>query len=75
MPTSVRLTTELDERLSRLSERSGRSKSSYLRALLEQNLERLEWEEGIVETSREIRAGQRPTVSAEVLRRELGLDS
>ena len=42
MPTSVRLAPEVESRLERLAEVTGRTKAFYLRELIEQGLEDLE---------------------------------
>jgi RHH-type rel operon transcriptional repressor/antitoxin RelB len=42
MPTSVRLPPEVESRLERLAEATGRTKAFYLRELIEQGLEDLE---------------------------------
>ena len=42
MPTSIRLSSEVEDRLNRLAMKTGRTKAFYLRRLIEENLEDLE---------------------------------
>jgi RHH-type rel operon transcriptional repressor/antitoxin RelB len=42
MPTSVRLSSEIEERLAVLAVKTGRSKAYYLREIIEQGLEDVE---------------------------------
>lgn len=42
MPTSIRLTHEIEERLNFLSSRTGRTKAYYLRQVIEKGLDDLE---------------------------------
>lgn len=42
MPTTIRLSTEVEARLSRLASRTGRTKAFYLRRLIEEHLDDLE---------------------------------
>lgn len=74
MTTTVRLPDELEARLAKVAQQSGQPKSYYLRSLLEENIERLEWEMALERKAADIRAGRRPTYSLEEVERELGLD-
>ncbi|GAA1139839.1 type II toxin-antitoxin system RelB family antitoxin [Nesterenkonia lutea] len=73
MTTTVRLPAELEVRLSRVAQGTGRPKSYYLRSLLEENIERLEWELSLGQKVAEIRPGRRHTYSLEEIERELDL--
>lgn len=73
MTTTVRLPKELEERLARVAKGTGRPKSHYLRSLLEENIERLEWEAELEQKVADIRAGRRRTYTHEEVKRELGL--
>jgi RHH-type transcriptional regulator, rel operon repressor / antitoxin RelB len=42
VPTSIRLSSEVEDRLNRLAMKTGRTKAFYLRRLIEENLEDLE---------------------------------
>jgi len=65
MPTTVRLSAEAEERLSRLAKSTGRSKAFYLRLLIENNLDELE-DVFLAERRLEnLRAGQSETIKAE----------
>ena len=74
MTTTVRLPEDLEERLARVAKEGGQSKSYYLRALLAENIERLEWELELDRKVADIRAGRRRTYSLEEVERELGLE-
>ncbi|GAA1162853.1 type II toxin-antitoxin system RelB family antitoxin [Nesterenkonia sandarakina] len=74
MTTTVRLPAELEARLARVAEGTGRPKSYYLRALLEENIERLEWELSLERKVADIRAGKRQRYSLEEVERELDLE-
>lgn len=74
MTTTVRLPEELENRLNMIAQVSGRSKSYYLRSLVEENIERLEWELELDRKVADIRAGRRRTYSLEEVERELGLE-
>lgn len=73
MTTTVRLPEELEARLARVSKGTGRPKSYYLRALLEENIERLEWEAELEQKVADIRAGRRRTYSLDEVEAELDL--
>ncbi len=73
MPTSVRLSPEVESRLERLAEATRRTKAFYLRELIEQGLEDLEdpyLGEAAVEARR--RSGE-PTIPLADLIEDLGL--
>jgi len=48
MPTTVRLSPELEARLDRLAARTGRSKAFYLRQMIEHDIDRIEWEFDVI---------------------------
>ncbi|WP_108848990.1 DUF6290 family protein [Dietzia lutea] len=73
MTTTVRLPKDLEERLARVAKGTGRPKSHYLRSLLEENIERLEWEAKLEEKVADIRAGRRRTYSLDEVEAELDL--
>lgn len=74
MTTTLRLPEELEARLARVAQHSGQTKSYYLRSLLEENIERLEWELELERKASDIRAGRRRTYSLEEVERELDLE-
>ncbi|ALE93760.1 hypothetical protein AOC05_17865 [Arthrobacter alpinus] len=73
MPTTVRLPHETEERLDRLAASTGRPKSFYLRELITNGLDKLEWEYSVAQKATDIRAGRRETVSSDDVKVELGL--
>lgn len=75
MTTTVRLPEELEARLAQVAKGTGRPKSYYLRTLLEENIERLEWELSLERKVDDIRAGERRTYSLEEVERKLDLES
>lgn len=74
MTTTVRLPQDLEDRLNRVAEESGQPKSYYLRSLLAENIDRLEWELELDRKVADIRAGRRRTYSLEEVERELGVE-
>jgi RHH-type transcriptional regulator, rel operon repressor / antitoxin RelB len=74
MATSIQLTPELESRLDRLAEKTGRPKGFYLQEALENAIEDLEDYYSAEEVLRRVRSGQEETYSSAEVRRELGLD-
>lgn len=73
VPRSLRLPIDIDERLSRLSAATGRSKSYYLRELVTAGIDDLEYAYGLAARAEAIRAGQRDTRPLDDLMSELGI--
>lgn len=73
VPTSLRLPTDVNDRLDRLAAETNRSKSFYLRELVTSGLDRLEWEYSVAKRAEDIRSGRRQTVPLEDVERDLGL--
>ncbi|MBB1033576.1 ribbon-helix-helix protein, CopG family [Dietzia sp. CQ4] len=73
MSTTARLPRDLEERLARVAKGTGRPKSHYLRALLEENIERLEWEAELQQKVADIRAGRRQTYTLDEVEAERDL--
>jgi RHH-type rel operon transcriptional repressor/antitoxin RelB len=67
---SIRLDPEIERRLSELAQRTGRTKSYYVREFIEGNLEDLE-DRYLAEARLEKR---RPALTSRQVRKELGLD-
>ncbi len=65
MPTTIKLNEETSNRLNKLSERTGRPKSFYLRQLIEDGLDRLEYEYGILQDVEDYRKGKSKTYTIE----------
>ncbi len=74
MTISVRLDAETTERLNRLSQQTGRTKSYYLRELIENGLDDLEDYYLAMEVLERVRKGEEPVYSAEEVFGDLGLD-
>lgn len=74
MTISIRLDTETEMRLTRLAEKTGRTKSYYLRELIEQGLDDLEDYYLAIDVLERIRKGEEPVYSLEEVKSHLGLD-
>ena len=74
MVTSIRLSAETGHRLAALASRTGRSKSFYLREMIERGLEDLEDYYLGIEVLERIRKGDEEVFTTEEVRRHLGLD-
>ncbi|TGQ46692.1 MULTISPECIES: ribbon-helix-helix protein, CopG family [unclassified Mesorhizobium] len=73
MPTSIRLSPEVEQRLDFLAAKTGRSKAYYLRELIERGLEDMEDYYLAAEVLERIRRGEEDVVKAEDFWR--GLDA
>lgn len=73
VPRSLRLPVEVDERLSRLANATGRSKSYYLRELVTTGLDDLEYAYELVSRAEDIRAGRRETRHVDDLMADLDI--
>jgi RHH-type rel operon transcriptional repressor/antitoxin RelB len=74
MSTSVRFSPEIEERLDRLARETGRSKSFYIKQMVEGSIDDVEdcyLAESVLEG---IRAGKEAVHSSAAVRKELGLD-
>ena len=74
MPTSIRLSADVEKRLDFLAARTGRSKAFYLRTLIEDGLEEMEDHYLASETLERVRRGEERTCSAAAVRKGLGLE-
>ncbi len=72
--TSMRIPTDLNERYSRLAKDTGRSRSFYVNAALEEAIDRLEYEYGILKDIEDYRAGRLKTYTLNEVGEMLGLD-
>ena len=74
MPTSIRLESETEERLNRLSSLTGRTKAFYLREIIDRGLEDVEDYYLAADILERVRKGEEQIHTAADVRRELGLD-
>ena len=74
MATSIRLSTETEERLAFLASQTGRTKAFYLREIIERGLDDMEDYYLAADVLERVRKGQVQVYSAAKVRRELGLD-
>ncbi len=65
MPTSVRLTPEVEERLNALAAKTSRSKAYYLREIIERGLEDVEDYYLAVEAVERLKRGEDEIISGE----------
>ena len=73
MPTSIRLSPEIEQRLDFLTSKTGRTKAFYLREMIERGLEDMEDYYLAAEVLERIRRGEEDVVTAEEFWR--GLDA
>lgn len=74
MTLSVRLPPEIEARLDLLSSRTGRTKTYYLREMIERGLDDMEDYYLAAETMERVRKGEEPIYSSDEVRKRLGLD-
>jgi RHH-type rel operon transcriptional repressor/antitoxin RelB len=74
MPTSIRLSAKAEERLDFLAERTGRTKSFYLRQMIESGLDDLEDYYLAADVLERVRSGNEKIHSTAQVRADLGLD-
>ena len=75
MAISVRLSPEIEQRLDSLAKRTGRSKSFYIKELIEDNIDELEDVYLAINTLEDVRSGKDKTHSAASVRKQLGLSN
>jgi RHH-type rel operon transcriptional repressor/antitoxin RelB len=74
MPTTIRLSPEIEQRLTYLAHRTGRSKAYYLREIIEKGLAELEDYYLAADVLERVRKGEEQVHSAADVRKDLGLD-
>lgn len=74
MPTSIRLASEIEQRLNTLAAVTGRPKAYYLREMIERGLEDMEDYYLAAEVLERIRKGQEQAYSSAEVRKDLGLE-
>lgn len=73
VPISVRLPSELRERIAVIARTTRRSQGDVVREVLEREIESLEWELRIAERAAAHRAGRLESISSEEVDRQLGI--
>ncbi len=73
MATSIRLSPETEQRLAYLASHTGRTKSYYLREIIEQGIEEMEDYYLAADVLERVRKGQEQVHSAADVREDLGL--
>lgn len=74
VPTTIRLKSDLEGRIRKLSEQTGRPQSFYINQMIEREIDQVEWEYSILSDVEAHRAGRLETVSHEEMKAELELD-
>lgn len=75
MVTTVRLSSATDEKLSKLAKETGRTKSFYLRKLIEENLEKLLLQYRILQSLEDYNEGKLETISFEEMEKLYGMEN
>lgn len=75
MPTSVRLSENIEQRLDLLALKTGRTKAFYIREMIEDSLPDLEDFYLAEQVALRISRGEEDTLSLDELEKELGLES
>ncbi len=70
---ALRLSTDLAARYDSLAKATGRTKTYYMTEALEDSIDRLEYEYGILKKVEDFRAGKLETVTLDELEESLGL--
>lgn len=68
---SVRLSDETSTKLDALASSTGRSKSFYVRRAIDEAIDQMVWEFGVLSELEDIRAGRAATISLAELKAEL----
>lgn len=72
MPTTIRLKGDLELRIKRLAEETGRPQSFYINQMIEREIDQVEREYSILRDAEAYRAGRLKTVALSELNAELG---
>ncbi|MCJ8279048.1 MAG: CopG family transcriptional regulator [Rivularia sp. ALOHA_DT_140] len=75
MPTSVRLSESIEQRLSFLATQTGRTKAFYIREMIESNLGNMEELYLAEQVSLRVKQGIEPTYSLDELENKLDMES
>lgn len=74
MATSIRLAAETEQRLDFLAAQTGRTKAFYLREVIERGIEEMEDYYLAADVLERVRKGEEKVYSAQLVRKDLGLD-
>lgn len=74
MPTTIRLTGDLESRIKKLAAETARPQSFYINKMIEREIDRIEWEYSILHETEQYQSGKLKSYSSDDMRRELGLD-
>ena len=74
MPTTIRLSPEAESRLDFLTSSTGRTKTYYLREIIERGLDDMEDYYLAADVLENVRKGREAVHSSRTVRQELGLD-
>ena len=74
MPTSIRLTPEIEERLNFLAAQTGRSKAFYLREIIERGLDDMEDYFLAADVLERVRKGKEKIRSSAEIKKDPGLE-
>ena len=74
MPTSIRLSPETEDRLASIVEKTGRTKSFYIREMIERSIDDVEDYYLAADIAERVHNGQEQVFTADEVRRDLGLD-
>lgn len=72
MPTSVRLSDDMERRLDRLARKTGRTKAYYIREIIGEHLAEMEDYYLAAEVRERVRKGDERVHGAKAVRRDLG---
>lgn len=74
MATTIRMPQDLETRYNRLATSTGRSRTFYLRKALEESIDKLEYEYGLLRQVEDWRAGRLETYTLDEVRQHCGLE-
>ncbi len=74
MPTSLRCAPEIEERYARLAAATNRTKSFYFNRALEEAIDQLEYEYGLLKDVEDFRAGNLETFTLSEVKEHYDLD-
>lgn len=74
MITTVRLSDEITSQLNRIAIKTGRTKSFYLRKLIEEGIEKLAYEYEILQEVEDYKTGKTKTYTLEEMKKRYELD-